>query len=796
LEKASKGKQVKEMKGYSVVGKPLPRVEGIAKVTGEAKFTDDLTLPNMLWGKILRSPHAHARIVSIDTSRVERLPGVKAVVMGKDTEGIRFAFVDTPRYPADEYVLAEDKVRYIGEEVAAVAATSEEVAEEALGLIKVEYEELPAVFDPEEALKDGAPQVHEAIVRTTTTAWEDWGVGRKGRPYKVENNVCATSFLNFGDIEEGFRQSDHIREDRFVIPATSHVAMEPHVALASFDRSGNLDIWLSHMGYEIKRYWLAKTLEMPLSKVRIRKAYVGGAFGGKVNLFSHEFLAAFLSRKTGRPVKIVLSREEVFAATTTSHRMIIDLKTGVKKDGTIVAQEMSIINDPGAYRGSSPVAMFLAHGFCSPILDIPNIKHQGVGVYTNKSICMAKRGHGSPQARFAIDCQIDMIAEDLGIDPVDMMLRNVRKVGDTLPNGDRLDSYALPECIRESARASGWKEKRGKAGNRGVGMGLAAMFSGSAYYPFASAAIVQLSPDGRVTLFTGSTECGQGSDTAMCQVAAEELGVSLEDMVLVSGDSQLCPIDFGNWLSGGVYVTGKAVRMAAADAREQLLQVAAQYLDRRVEDLEVRNGSIYVKGDEEQAMSFAEAMRVSIQRHQGDPIIGKGYWKAVPEVEFYPSLSKGTGRFTDAYSFAAAVAEVEVDRETGKVKVLRITLGDDSGFPINPMSVEGQLESQAVMGLGDVLFEKCVIEKGRTVNASLGDYKIASAPDAPELVSICVDSLEPKGPFGAKEVGECARAAVIPAIANAIYDAVGVRVKTLPITPDKILEGLQGSQGV
>ncbi|MEE8471922.1 MAG: molybdopterin cofactor-binding domain-containing protein [Dehalococcoidia bacterium] len=779
------------MTEYSVVGKSFPRVEGVSKVTGEAKYTEDLVLPRMLWGKILRSPYPHARIINIDTSRAEKLPGVMAVVTGRDTRGIRFSFVDTPRYPADEYVLAEDKVRYVGEEVAAVAATSEDVAEEALGLIEVEYEELPAVFDPEEALKDGAPQVHDVIERTTTTAWEDWGVGRKGRPYKVENNICATSFVTYGDVEEGFRQSDHIREDRFVIPATSHAAMEPHVALASFDRSGNLDIWLSHMGYEIKRYWLAKTLQIPLTKVRVLKTYVGGAFGGKVNLFSHEFLVAFLSKKTGRPVKIVLSREEVFAATTTSHRMIIDLKLGVKKDGTIMAQDMRIINDPGAYRGSSPVAMFLAHNFCNSIFHIPNLKHQGVGVYTNKSICMAKRGHGAPQARFAIDCLMEMIAEDLGIDPIDMMLRNVRKVGDTLPNGDTMASYGLPDCLREAARVSEWKKKRGKPGNRGVGVGVASMFSGSAYYPFGSAAIVQLNPDGHITLFTGSTECGQGSDTAVCQIAAEEMCLSMEDVVLVSGDSQLCPIDFGNWLSGGIYVSGKAVRMAAADAREQMLKVGAQYLDCGIESLEIKNGSLGVKGDGERTMSFAEVMRVSIQRHGGDPIIGKGFCKAIPEVEFYPSLSKGTGRFTDAYSFAAAVAEVEVDRETGKVKVLRITIGDDSGFPINPQSVEGQLESQAVMGVGDVLFEECLIEKGWTANASFGDYKIPCAQDAPELKTVCVDILEPQGPYGAKEVGECARAAVIPAIANAIYDAVGVRVKTLPITPDKILQGLR-----
>ncbi len=427
------------------------------KATGEAKYTDDMVLPGMLYGKILRSPYPHARILDIDTSRAERLPGVKAVVTGRDTAGIRHALVDTPGHPADEYVLAIDKVRYIGEEVAAVAATDEDIAEEALDLIQVEYEELPAVFDPEEAMKDGAPKIHEEIVPTRATAGEDWGSRRKAKPYKVVNNICSSLSINHGDIEKGFRESDHIREDRFVIPATSHAAMEPHVVLASFDASGNLNAWLSHMGYEIKRYWLARTLEMPLSKVRVLKTYVGGAFGGKCNLFPYEFLAAFLSRKTGKPVKITLSREEVFTACRVSHRMIIDLKTGVKKDGTLVAQEMRIINDPGAYRGSSTIVLFLTYAFSNPIYYIPNIRHEAVGVYTNKSIGFAKRGHGGPQARFAIESQMDMIAEGLGIDPVEIRLKNVRRAGDILPTGDRLDSCGLTECIQKAADSTGWE---------------------------------------------------------------------------------------------------------------------------------------------------------------------------------------------------------------------------------------------------------------------------------------------------------------------------------------------------
>ncbi len=780
------------MKEYSVVGKPLPRVDGKWKATGAAKYTVDMVLPRMLHAKILRSPHAHAKIVNIDTSKAGKLPGVKAVITGKDTAGVRYAFVDTPRYPADEMPLAEDKVRYIGEPVAAVAAVDELTAEQALSLIEVEYEPLPAVFDPEEAMKDGAPKIHDEIVRTTTTAWEDWGVGRKARPLKIENNIAATFQTGCGDVEEGFAQSDYIREDRYTIPATSHAAIEPHGILASFDPlAKKLDVWVGHMGYEVKRYWLAKTLELPISSVRLHKVYVGGAFGGKVIFFPHDFLAGFLSMKLGRPVKIVLSRAEVFAATNTSHRMIIDVKTGVKRDGTIMARHVKIINDPGAYRGSGPVVNFLTYALSTPILNVPNIKFEGVSVYTNKSMCYAKRGHGGPQISFVIDSQLDMIAEDLGLDPIAIRLKNMRSAGDVLPNGDVLRTYALPECIEKATETIGWKEKWGKQDSRGVGIGLAAYGCGLPYWPFASAAIVRLNHDGTATLYCGAVEFGQGSDTAMSQIAAEELGLSLDDIILISNDSELCPLDFSNWLSSGVYVDGEAVRRAAADAKQQLLEDAAQALEIKSEDLEVKGGRVYVREDPSKVMSFAELVRDSIQRQGGNPIIGRGYVKALPEVEFYPSLSKGTGHWAGAYKFTAITAEVEVDRDTGKVKLVQVVVADDSGFDINPLNVEGQLDSQAVMGQGDVMFEEIIMEEGSTINCTFGDYKLPGAVDAPKLKAISITAPDPRGPYGAKEVGEGARPAVLPAIANAVYDAVGVRINDLPITAEKVFKALK-----
>lgn len=777
------------MSEYAIIGKPLPRLDGRVKATGEARFTMDISLLGMLEGRILRSPYPHARIRRIDTSQAERLPGVKAIVTGKDTPGIRFAFVDTPGHPADEYPLAIDKVRYVGEEVAAVAAVDMDTAEKALDLIAVEYEPLPAVFDPEEAIKPGAPAVHDVIVPTTTSAWEDWGAKKKTVPYKVVNNICASTNISYGDVEKGFAESDYVREDRFIAVATAHTAMEPHVAVASYNPAGSLEVWLTSMGNEMKRFWLAKTLGLPLSKVRVHKTFVGGAFGGKINLFPYEFLAALLSRKAGAPVKIALTREEVFTTGRTSHPMIITVKTGAKKDGALVAQHMKILADPGAYRGTSPIAMFLAHIFGSPLYRIPHVKHEATAVYTNKSICCPKRGHGNPQARFAVESQLDMIAADLGIDPLELRLKNAREAGEVLPNGDKLNSCGLKECLIQAAAAAGWKEKRGQNNGRGIGIGVAAMFSGSAVYPFGSAAVVRLNLDGTATLFTGQIEFGQGSDTAMAQIAAQELGLRLEDIVVVSSDTELCPIDMGNYLSCGIFVSGEAVRRAAADARRQILEATAKLLKVNVEALEIRQGHIRLKHTPKKFLSIAEAMKGS-QMFGGSSIIGRGFKEALSNVSFAPGISRGAGRFTDAYTFTVAIAEVEVDQATGKVRVLKVVTAAESGIPINQLSLEGQLDGQSVMGVGDALFEDVLREDGRILNPTFADYKIPSLKDMPELVSIHVEAPDPGGPYGAKEGGECSRSAVIPAVANAIADAVGVRIQSLPIYPEKILAAL------
>jgi CO/xanthine dehydrogenase Mo-binding subunit len=456
-----------------------------------------------------------------------------------------------------------------------------------------------------------------------------------------------------------------------------------------------------------------------------------------------------------------------------------------------------VIDDVGAYRSSSPTAMYLAHVFRNPIYDIPNVRHEAYGVYTNKLSTLAKRGHGLPQMSFAIESHLDMICEGLGLDRVEMRLKNFRKKGDILPNGDTLRSYALPECLKQVVEKIGWKEKYGRKRFRGLGIGTASMFSGGHNFPFASAAMVRLNHDGRVILYTGQTEFGNGVDTVMAQIVAEVLNCNIDDVIVHSGDSEVCPHDIGNWLSAGVFISGKAVMMAAIDLKEQMVTYAEEGLRTPTDHLEMVEGWIVSRSDKTKRVSFSDVSKYAIQKAGGDPLIGKGYSKCVPEVYFWKgefnkmaSLFSGKGRFTEAYGLAAATAEVEVNPETGEVKILEIVVADDCGTPINVTFVEGQILSQAVMGIGDVLFEEVAMKNGMVRNPNLLEYKIPTATDIPKIISIIVDSYEPRGPFGAKEVGETARAAVMAALANAICNAIGARLYTLPMTPDRVQQAI------
>jgi 4-hydroxybenzoyl-CoA reductase subunit alpha len=802
------------------IGKRIPRKDGPEKVTGRAIYTVDIQLPGMLVGRILRSPHPHARILNIDISQAMNLKGVKAVITAQDTIGKKHGFVETPRYPPDQYPLATDRVRFVGEEIAAVAATDPYVAEEALSLIQVDYEPLPAVFDPEEAMQSGAPEIHPSHPKVTEPLM----------------NIAGKTESGWGDVERGFAQSDHVRQDRFESHLRTHGYLEPQATVASFEPGGKLNVWTSSQGPFIKRAKLAGTLGLPFSTVRVQKAYVGGAFGGKVDLFSHEFCASLLSMKAGRPVKIVASREEIFTAYRHGQPLIIEIKTGVKKDGTLVAQRARVINNCGAYRGSGVVVIFLAWGFIMIPYRLPNLAYEGYAVYTNNPIRAPQRGHGAPQVRFAVESQLDMIAEELGIDPVEIRLRNARHPGEQLPNGDNVHNCGLIECIQRAAEHTEFRKRYGLGRStprsrgrirRGIGIGVSSYFSGSLIYPNSSSVVVKMNDDGTVTLLTGALDIGQGAETILCQIVAEELKIPLEEIQVIAADTETTPVDIGSWISGNAYVSGNAARMAATEVRRKLLDIAAGEMEAKVEDLRVADKSIYVASSPDQRLPYRQLVATSIQKRRGDPIIGEGHWRAMRDEPFHPSLATTKGRWSENYAFDAQVAEVEVDIETGQVRLVRAVTAHDCGFPINPLLVEGQIDGQVSMALGHALMEEVLMKEGQTLNPNWLEYRMPTIHNVAlsehihviteqykmdrvygtkeggkdptsaildvamsEHVDVRPKHIELSPPYRTKEAGEGLVSAILAAIANAIYDAVGVRLNTTPFTPEKILRGL------
>ena len=768
------------------VGKSVPRKDGPVKATGRAEYTVDIVLPGMLCGKVLRSPYPHAKILRVDASKAERLPGVKAVVTAKDSLKIKHGFVETPRYPADQYPIAVERVRYVGEEIAGVAATDESIAEEALRLIEVEYEQLPAIFDVEEAMKPDAPEIHPSHPKVPD-------------PYK---NIGGKTETAWGDIEKAFADSHLVREDRFVSQLRTHAYMEPQATVASYDYSGKLNVWTSGMGVFNKRAKLAKTLGLPVGRVRVLKSYVGGAFGGKVDLFHHEYIASLLSMKCHLPVKIVYSREEVFKFARHGQPLIMYIKTGVARDGTLLAQQIRTINDSGGYRGSGVVVIFLAWGFAMIPYRIPNLKYEGHSIYTNNTVRCPQRGHGAPQIRFAIESQMDMLAEELGIDPMEIRLRNARQPGEILPNGDPLKNYGLIECIHEVAKATDFKDRYDRARReqqkdpkikRGIGIGISSYHGGSLVYPNSSSVVVRLNDDATVTLITGALELGQGPETILSQIVAEELGVPMDDIQIFAADTETTTQDIGSWISGLTYVTGNAAKKAAENAMRKLLDVAAQELDADVGDLETKDKEIFVRRAPERKISYAQAIAASILKRDGETITGEGHFRIVKDVPIHPSLASAQGRWSDNYAADAQVAEVEVDTETGVVKVLKVTIAHDCGFPINPQLVEGQIDGQISMAQGHALTEEVLVKDGHIINPSFLEYKIPCALDMVETEQVHVTTEQyVKGrPYNSKEVGEGHVSGTLAAIANAIYDATGVRVRELPIHPYKIIQGLE-----
>ena len=758
------------------VGKRIPRIDGPVKVTGEAQYTVDIQLPGMLCARILRSPLPHARILRIDTARAEKVQGVRAIITGRDAWDVRHGFVETPRYPADQFVLANDRVRYVGEEVAAVAAVDEDAACEALDLIEVEYEELPAVFDPLEAMKSDAPEIHRVDLPDLV------------EPYRNIGGRCESAF---GDVEAAFRQAHLVRKDRFEAQLRTHCYLEPQATVSHYDSGGILHVWSSGMGVFRKRMHLSKALGLPSSRVHVHKSWVGGAFGGKIDLFSHEFCTSLLSIRTGKPVRFVAEREEVFSYFRHGQPMIVDLETAVDRAGTLLGQRVRCYNSCGAYRGSGVVCIFLCWGFVVVPYRLPAVDYIGYSVYTNNPVRAPQRGHGAPQMRFAIESQMDMIAEELGIDPIDIRLRNARHPGEILPNGDPVRNAGLIECIERAAKRTAFTEKhaqyqreRASASRtkRGIGMGVSAYFTGTLIYPNSSAAIVRFNDDGTAVLLTGAHDIGQGAETILCQIVAEELGLAMAEISVVAADTETTPVDIGSWISGLTYVTGNAVKKAAEEARRMLFAAAAKELGCGPEDLEAKDRRVFIK-ETGNSISFARAIACHLRDNGGDPIIGRGHFRGLKEAAIGPSLKNAKGSWTDSYAFDAQVAEVEVDTMTGRIAVTSALTSHDCGFPINPLNVEGQIDGQVSMAAGQVISEEVIMKDGITLNPSFLDYKMPLATEMidGDYIDVITESYRRQNHFITKEVGEGYVSGMIAAIANAIANAVGEHAKKLPV---------------
>ena len=751
---------------YSVIGSRQPLIDSVAKATGHAQYTADLSLPGMLIGKLLRSPHPHAKVLNVDAKKAFSLLGVKAVVTGMDIPGKKYGFFIGRR---DETGLAL-KARYVGDPVAAVAAVDEETALEALNLISVDYEELPAVFDPEEAMKQGAPLIHD----------------------EYERNIVASHKLNFGEVNRGFEESDYIREDRFSSQAISHGVLEPRAALAQYDLSGKLTLWTATQSPYFVRRDLSLVLNIPESKIRVVKPHVGGGFGGKAELGSHEVVACLLARKTGRPVKVCLTREEEISSTRLRVPMIVYAKTGVKKDGTIIAQHIKCIADGGAYASTSVLLMYNSGLTCLIPYRIPNFKYEGQMVYTNKAVSGAMRGHGANQPRFAVESQLDMIAEDLNIDPADLRLRNATRSGDTSVSGLVFNSCELSRAIKESTEQTAWGKKRiQRKPYRGIGLACGGFVCGARLGGHAaSGSFIQVNEDGGVTLMTGSSDIGQGSRTVLAHIVAEELGLIPSDITVLSGDTETTPIDPGTFSSRVTFYAGNATLIAARDIKAQLSDIAAYLMEANPNDIVFKGRKVFDKNNPESFLSFEYLAKKAEGLGHGRLIIGKGQW--APTNTQTPDRRTQYGNVSGAYSFAAQVAEVEVDPETGQVNVLKLTIGDDCGQVINLLGAEGQAEGSAAMGIGHALMENIIFgNNGQIMNPSFLEYKIPTAQDMEDVCLLEVGSPDPVGPYGAKEIGEGLLISTVPAIVNAIYDAIGVRITELPVTPEKILESLE-----
>ena len=753
----------------STLGMDTPQVTAKAKVLGRAVYAGDLKLAGMLHGKVLRSPYPHARIVRIDTAEARSLPGVKAVLTGEDAPATLWG-----AHHKERAVLANGVVRYCGEEVAAVAAVSDEIARDALDLIRVEYEELPAILTPEEAMDEEAFGIHP------------------GR-----NNVAQHIQFERGDVEAGFAAADLIHEATYTTHSQYPGYMEPMATVASLDPDGRLVLYTSTQAVNLVRMQVAMTLGLPISRVRVIQAATGGGFGGKIVEDDNQLLAGLLALHTRRPVRLVNNRLEDFQAACASVPERITLKLGMQVDGRIVAKQVGIVAECGAYAGLAGDVMHVSAMRSDNMHRNPNVRSQATLYYTNNPPRGAFRGFGGTQMQFALNSHIHTMAEKLGLDPVQVHKINALKAGEVSIHGWHIGSTGLLECIDQATEAIAWSSKRQAAKapgtkRRGVGMAAAMHVSGNRTIGNwdGSTLVIKINEDGRVFLISGECDMGQGASTMLSQIVAHELDLPLADIHVLAPDTDVSPVAVGTLASRVTMSGGNAAIIAARKARQELLSLAAERLDAPPDALTLEGGAVYVSAEPERRSTVAELARQHIWRHGGGGIQVTGTWD--PKTVMHDD--KLYGNIAAAYSYAAQAVEVEVDIETGQVCVIDSYVADDCGKALNPIAIHGQTNGASVQAIGWTLYEQLHYEGGRLANGNFADYNMATADAVPMLRGGLVESTDPNGPYGAKGASETAILPGAPAIANAVYDAIGVRITDLPITPEKVLAALRDKQ--
>ena len=771
-------------KNLNVVGKPFRKVDARAKCVGQTKFADDIVLPRMLFCKMLRSHLPHALVKSIDVSKALAMPGVFAVVTGKDFP-IPYGILPVSQ---DEHALCTDKVRFIGDPVAAVAAIDEDVAFDAMNLIEVEYEPLEAISSIDDAVLIDEPRIHD---------------------YGDSGNIHKKVSLEFGNVDEGFVDADLVREDTFFYEGNTHLPLEQHAAVAHFDSDGKITLWSSTQTPHYVHRALAKVLGLPASHIRVIATPNGGGFGGKSDPFNHEVVVCKLAMLTGRPVKVTLTREEVFYCHRGRHPVLMRVKTGVKNDGAITAMHFQTFLDGGAYGSYGVASTFYTGALQTVTYDVPRYKFQGLRTFTNKAPCGPKRGHGTPQPRYALEVHLDKIAEQLKLDPVEIRRRHLVPPNSVTANYLRIGSMGLGQCIDKVVEGSRWRERfswdqdnRKLPFGKGIGIACSSYLCGAGlpiYWNNMPQSGVQLRLDrqGGVCVMCGSTDIGQGSDSILAYIVAEILGIDPFDIRVVTADTDLTPVDLGSYSSRVTLMTGNAAIQAAERAREQLVLAVAEKLSVPIENLSLAERRVFDVENPEVGVSFAEAV-----------VLAESKFGTIGTVGSYkpprsPGKYKGSGVGpSPAYSYSAAVAEVDVNPDTGIVVVERIWIAHDIGRSINPMLVMGQVEGSVYMGLGEILMEEMAYRENRNVVhkfPSMLEYKSPTTMEMCDVKTYLIEDPDPNGPYGAKEVGQGPLLPVPPAVANAVYNAVGVRIDEVPITPEKVLRALKdksrGRQG-